>query len=253
LPDPIPASLYERSPAAPSGALKGGTPGITEGGSVTNFRGWPFWKQALAAAVGVVGAVLVAQTPWRPALGVLGLLTLAIVVLAANAWGLQGRVPFLRSENPLLAGAAWGAMTGVLLLVAILVLVGPGPFSSNRHSTALMAPRPTPVAPGPTPAAIPVTAPPVTAAPAPASVTFLNAPLLVERGHTAILLARTAPDSNCSIQIGYPSPPELDEATSNGSGIVSWSWRVGRRVQPGSWPITISCRAGTGNTQITVT
>ncbi len=238
---------------APSGARTGGTRGTTGRGAVTKFRDWPFWKQVLAVVASVVGAAFIVQTPWRPALGVLGLLTVAIVVLAANAWDLQSRVPFLRSENPLLAGAAWGAITGVLLLVAILVLVGPGPFSSSRHSTNIMAPRPSPVAAAPTPTTIPVAAPPVTAPPAPASVTFLDAPLLVERGHTATLRARTAPDSNCSIQIGYPSPPELDEATSNGGGTVSWSWRVGRRVQPGSWPITVSCSTGTGNTQITVT
>jgi hypothetical protein len=117
-----------------------------------------------------------------------------------------------------------------------------------------MAPRPSPVAVAPTPGTIPLTVPGVTATPTPESVTFLDAPLYVERGHTATatLHAQTAPDSDCSIDVGYPSPPELDEATSDGSGIVSWSWRVGRRMEPGSWPITVSCRTGTGTTQITV-
>jgi len=221
--------------------------------SATNFRSWAPWKQVLAVVVSLVGVAFVAQTPWRPALGLLGLLTLATVLLAADTWGLQSRVPLMRSEHPLLAGGAWGVIGGVLLLVAILALLGQSPSSSSRRSATLMAPRPSPVAPAPTPATIPVTAPKVTATPTPESVAFLDAPLYVERGQTATLHAQTAPDSDCSIEVGYPSPPDLDEATSDGSGIVSWSWRVGRSVEPGSWPITVSCRTGSGTTQITVT
>ncbi len=247
MPDPIPSSLYERSRVAPAAGRRS-----SGRGSATNFRSWSPWKQVLAIAVSLVGVAFVAQTPWRPALGLLGLLTLATVLLAANTWGLQNRVPFMRSEHPLLAGGAWGVIGGVLLLVAILTLVGPSPSSSSPRSATLMAPRPSPVAVAPTPGTIPLTVPGVTATPTPESVTFLDAPLYVERGHTATLHAQTAPDSDCSIDVGYPSPPELDEATSDGSGIVSWSWRVGRRMEPGSWPITVSCRTGTGTTQITV-
>lgn len=237
---------------APAAGLTGGSRRSSRRGSATNFRSWPPWKQVLATAVSLVGVAFVAQTPWRPALGLLGLLTLATVLLAADTWGLQSRVPFMRSEHPLLAGGAWGVIGGLLLLVAILTLVGPGSSSSSPRSAMLIAPRPSPVALAPAPATIPVTVPSVTATPTPESVTFLDAPLYVERGHTATLHAQTAPDSDCSIEVGYPSPPELDEATSDGSGIVSWSWRVGRRVEPGSWPIIVSCRTGTGTTQITV-
>ena len=252
MPDPIPSSLYERSRVAPAAGLTGVSRRSNERGSATNFRSWPPWKQFLAIAVSLVGVAFAAQTPWRPALGLLGLLTLATVLLAADTWGLQSRVPLLRSEHPLLAGGAWGVIGGLLLLVAILALVGPGPSSSSRGRATLMAPRPLPVAPASAPATIPATAPHVTATPTPESVAFLDAPLYVERGHTATLHARTAPNSDCSIEVGYPSPPDLDEATSDGSGIVSWSWRVGKRVEAGSWPITVSCGTGTGTTQITV-
>lgn len=238
---------------APAAGLTGESRQSGGRGSATNFRTWPTWKKFLAIAVSLVGVALVAQTPSRPALGLLGLLTLATVLLAADTWGLQRRVPFLRSEHPLLAGGAWGVIGGLLLLAAIIALVGPGPSSSSHGSATLMAPRPSPVAPASAPPTIPVTAPSANATPTPESVVFLDAPLYVERGHIASLHAQTAPDSDCSIQVGYPSPPELDEATSNGSGIVSWSWRVGKRVEPGSWPITVSCRTGTGTTQITVT
>ena len=238
---------------APGAGLTGESRRSNGHRSATNFRSWPRWKQVPAIAVSIVGVAFVAQTPWKPALGLLGLLTLATVLLAADTWGLKSRVPFMRSEHSLLAGGAWGVIGGVLLLVAILALVGPGSFSSSPRSATLMAPRPSPVSLAPTPATIPVTVPSVTTTPTPESVIFLDAPLYVERGHTAILRAQTAPDSDCSIEVGYPSPPELDEATSDGSGIVSWSWKVGRRVEPGSWPITVSCRTGTGTTQMTVT
>jgi hypothetical protein len=33
---------------------------------------------------------------------------------------------------------------------------------------------------------------------------------------------------------------------------VSWTWRVGKHVEPGSWPVTVSCRSGTASTRITV-
>ena len=42
--------------------------------------------------------------------------------------------PFLRAEHPLLAGGTCGVIRGVLLPVAILALVGPGPYSSSRGS-----------------------------------------------------------------------------------------------------------------------
>jgi len=237
---------------APAAGLTGGSRRSSGRGPATNFRSWPPWKRFLAIAVSLVGLAFVAQTPWRPALGLLGTLTLATVLLAADTWSLRSRVPLLRSEHPLLAGGAWGVIGGLVLLVAAFALLGPGPSSSSRGSAREMAPRPSPVAPASAPATIPATAPRVTATPTPESVVFLNAPLYVERGHIATLHAQTAPDNDCSIEVGYPSPPELDEATSDGRGIVSWSWRVGRRVEPGSWPITVSCRTGTGTTQITV-
>src|SRR5262252_5339730 len=140
MPDPIPSSLYERSRIAPPAGLTGGSRRSSGRGSATNFRSWPLWKQALAIAVSLVGVACVAQTPWRPALGLLGLLTIATVLLAADTWGLKSRVPLMRSEHPLLAGGAWGVIGGVLLLVAILALLGPGPSSSSRGSAREMAP-----------------------------------------------------------------------------------------------------------------
>src|SRR5690349_19819801 len=108
MPDPIPSSLYERSRVAPAAGLTGGSRRSSGRGSATNFRSWPPWKQVLVIAASIVGVAFVAQIPWRPALGLLGLLTLATVLLAADTWGLQNRVPFMRSEHPAAGGWSLG-------------------------------------------------------------------------------------------------------------------------------------------------
>ena len=84
------------------------------------------------------------------------------------------------------------------------------------------------------------------------ALTFVGVPLSAQQGQTVTLDVRTAPNTDCSIDIAYPSALELDPATSDGTGNVSWTWRVGKHVQPGSWPITVSCRSGNASTQITV-
>jgi hypothetical protein len=35
----------------------------------------------------------------------------------------------------------------------------------------------------------------------------------------------------------------LGPKAADGSGIVSWSWTVGSRTTPGSWPVTVTCTA----------
>jgi len=59
-----------------------------------------------------------------------------------------------------------------------------------------------------------MTMPSVTATPTPESVTFLGAPLYVERGHTAPLHARTAPDSG---------PDSLGSTTHPFCAISAWN------------------------------
>src|SRR5262249_56186590 len=138
-----------------AGGLGGGRREASGRGSATKFRTWPTWKKFLAVAVSLVGVAFVAQTPSRPALGLLGLLTLATVLLAADTWGLQRRVPLLRSEHPLLAGGAWGGIGGLLLLAPLLAPVGPGPSSSSHRSATLVGPPPSPGSPAPPPPPLP--------------------------------------------------------------------------------------------------
>lgn len=214
----------------------------------------------MAAAVCLVGAIFIAQIPWNHALGLLGLLMLATALLAAGAWGLKSRVPLLRSDNLLLTAGAWGVISGLLLITALLSLTGPSSLLPSRHGAGQTAspygraavPSPVVLAPAPTPTTISVATPRVTPTPTPAAVTFLEASLSAQRGQTVTLRVRTAPESECTIEVGYPSAPDLDDATSDGVGNVSWSWRVGEHVQSGIWPITVSCSTGTASTQISV-
>jgi len=86
---------------------------------------------------------------------------------------------------------------------------------------------------------------------------FVNAPLTVGRGSSATLQAKTAPHTSCSIEVDYKSGPSkaagLGPATSDASGNVSWTWKVGANTTPGSWPIIVTCGSGSAQTAINVT
>ena len=36
----------------------------------------------------------------------------------------------------------------------------------------------------------------------------------------------------------------LDPKTAAATGTVAWSWLVGPRTTPGSWPVTVTCTRG---------
>lgn len=99
----------------------------------------------------------------------------------------------------------------------------------------------------------------VAASPAPAQtvVTFVNGPLTVSLGQNATLQVKTAPNTSCSIEVDYKSGPStaagLVPKTSDSAGNVSWTWKVGANTTQGSWPITVTCGAASGQTHITVT
>jgi len=88
-------------------------------------------------------------------------------------------------------------------------------------------------------------------------VTFVNAPLTVGRGSTATLQAKTAPNTSCSIEVDYKSGPSkaagLGPSTSDATGNVSWTWKVGANTTPGSWPIIVTCGSASAHTTINVT
>jgi hypothetical protein len=109
------------------------------------------------------------------------------------------------------------------------------------------APAPTPTAPKPAPAA---TTPGATAKPAagPLSVTFTSLTSPIVRGAPATAAVRTRAGAACTIRVVYKSGPStaagLSTKSASSSGRASWTWTVGSRTTPGSWPVTVTCSAG---------
>lgn len=143
-------------------------------------------------------------------------------------------------------------MIGVLLLAVALsgLLAQSSPTVAAPHP---LDGRALPALPSATPLTAWAHATPVTPlSPTPAAVRILNAPLSAQQGERVTLQAQAAPDTECSIQIGYAGAPDLDTATSDSSGSLSWTWRVGRKAPTGSWPITVSCGNDTARTSLIV-
>jgi hypothetical protein len=77
-------------------------------------------------------------------------------------------------------------------------------------------------------------------------ITSLTSP--ASRGAIATIAADTRGSASCTIVVEYKSGPSqaagLGPKTASGSGGVSWTWKVGSRTTAGSWPVTVTCRAG---------
>ena len=276
LPDPIPASYYALPPAGPPPARRWRP--LRD--AVAGVRGWPVERQVGVGVAALVGVACAAQLPWRPALGLFGLLALAATALAVDALGVRGRLPLLGSRDPVHVLAGWGVVGGLLATSAIIAVVatlagqgglGPpaGAAASSASSSAAPGARPTttpvmeetplPLAgpPSPTPTATPTPGPTPSATPHPSPtlspVTFRNAPLSVRRGARPVTLrAQATPGTACSIAIGYPGAPDLGPATTDAGGGVSWTWRVSGDAPTGSWPVTVTCAGASATTRIVV-
>lgn len=80
----------------------------------------------------------------------------------------------------------------------------------------------------------------------------------VNHGNLATVSVKTAPRAMCRITVTYKSGPSrakgLSPKTSDGHGMVSWTWLVGARTTPGTWPVSVSCNAGaqTGTLQTSI-
>ncbi len=123
--------------------------------------------------------------------------------------------------------------------------------------------QPVPPLSGPAPTTAPTAATSPSSAPGPTAVTESTAPASlsvtitslispVAQGSSATLRARTAAGAACTITVVYKSGPSsaqgLGPKTADGSGAVSWTWTVGSRTTPGSWPVTVTCSAGDAST-----
>lgn len=90
----------------------------------------------------------------------------------------------------------------------------------------------------------------------PATPEIIEAPGTVSRGSTVSVTVKTKPGDRCSITVIYKSGASTAQGLvpkqANDAGTVSWSWKVGTRTTPGTWPVIISCGSGTVRTSVTV-
>jgi hypothetical protein len=86
---------------------------------------------------------------------------------------------------------------------------------------------------------------PATTRPAPALTVTITGLPATGQGNAALATVRTLPGARCDIVVEYKSGPStahgLYPKTASGFGEVSWSWMVGTRTTPGSWPVTVTC------------
>jgi hypothetical protein len=223
------------------------------------------WKAILLVMGVLVGAVWVVQAPSRPLFGLLGLLPLAMIILAINAGGARARIPILGSQNRVLAIGGW-TFIGLLLVGAeFAVLSGlsltpaashqaqaslssppgaSGPASSSAASSSSTSPPSAPAATAPTPAppassagsaqpappSAAAAAPAAPAAPAPAAppvATGPMAPILVFLAPALTLL-----DPTLAADLGLREPSRVRVSCAHSprhghAGHIRLSWASG--------------------------
>jgi hypothetical protein len=77
------------------------------------------------------------------------------------------------------------------------------------------------------------------------SLRILSATSPVRPGGTATLIAQTITGARCSISVNYLSGPGEAQGLqptpiAGTGGRVSWTWLVGTRTTPGTWPIDVT-------------
>jgi hypothetical protein len=89
------------------------------------------------------------------------------------------------------------------------------------------------------------------------SITSVSSP--VERGATATVEARAAPNAACRIEYRLPGSGNvsnaqgLDAKTAAADGLVSWTWSIGPGTRPGAGSVTVVCGDETASATIEVT
>lgn len=96
-----------------------------------------------------------------------------------------------------------------------------------------------------------------TQAPSQEEIRVLAWPETVGQNETATVTIQGLPNTTYSITVHYKSGPSaaegLEDKTSDNSGQVSWSWKVGGRTSPGTFSITVSGGGETLTLPFTVT
>lgn len=113
-------------------------------------------------------------------------------------------------------------------------------------ATQLTIPTAIPLAPVPSIAPLPSAV-----VPAPTGELYLDIILVtspVRPGATASLKARTVSGAKGMIAVYYKSGRStaagLDDKVADSNGDISWTWKVGTRTTPGSWPIIVTASNG---------
>jgi hypothetical protein len=79
-------------------------------------------------------------------------------------------------------------------------------------------------------------------------LTFTSLTSPISPNNYATAKAKTLAGASCSIDVEYKSGPStasgLGPTSANSTGIASWTWKVGGRTTPGSWPVTVTCSKG---------
>ena len=122
-------------------------------------------------------------------------------------------------------------------LLVRLVLGSPPQTSESRYgSGASLSPSTSTPEPGdPTPPLLQPTA---------SNLRITSVTSQVHAGTNATVVAQTAPGADCKIAVTYRSGRSrakgLVGKTADGSGQISWTWRVGTKATHGDWPMDIT-------------
>ncbi|MBI4332557.1 MAG: family 16 glycosylhydrolase [Chloroflexi bacterium] len=120
--------------------------------------------------------------------------------------------------------SAPGIATGSATFV---VTAPPTPVPTPALQTATPTPTPTP---GVSPSAMPL------------QIVSVSSP--VNQGDEATLAAKTSPGAQCTITVYYSSGASgasgLSPKAADSAGNVSWTWRVGNQIMPGTWRIVVT-------------
>lgn len=116
---------------------------------------------------------------------------------------------------------------------------------STPEPTVELTPEPTAeTTPDPVPEPDPPAEPDPTAEPV-LALAFTKFTSPINRGANATAAVKTKAGARCSIIVEYKSglstAAGLGDKTASSKGAVSWTWKVGTRTTPGSWPVTVSC------------
>jgi hypothetical protein len=140
------------------------------------------------------------------------------------------------------------SLVGLALLAVCLCAcssAGAGSVDNGAGENATATPQTLSGGSSPTPSRRPTPSAPRAIASLAVKFTSLAA---VDPGSYATATIQTAPGASCSIDVEYKSGSStaagLDPKAADGSGAVTWRWRVGAKTTPGNWPVTVTCNEG---------